>query len=114
MRKDLSRRITLDEIPNLVGTSHSGAPLTVTRAERDQFEALTLVTLAHTEPQRGDAGGVHLVGDDTHAAEDHFVKGVRRERLPHQQRPTALHGEIDRLMPASDGRTLRRGLRALA
>jgi DNA-binding MarR family transcriptional regulator len=25
-----------------------------------------------------------------------------------------VHGEIDRLMPASDGRTLRRGLRALA
>jgi DNA-binding MarR family transcriptional regulator len=25
-----------------------------------------------------------------------------------------VHGEIDRLLPASDGRTLRRGLRALA
>ena len=52
--------------------------------------------LAHAEPQRGDAGRVHLVGDDVDAAEDDLIERDGRERLPGQQRPTALHGEIDR------------------
>jgi acyl dehydratase len=51
MRKDLSRQITLEEIPHLTGTTHSGAPLRVTRDERDRFERLTLVDLAHPEAQ---------------------------------------------------------------
>ena len=52
--------------------------------------------LAHAEAERGDAGRVHFVGDDIDAAEDHLVEGVRREWLAQQQRPAALHGEIDR------------------
>ena len=52
--------------------------------------------LAHAEPQRGDARRVHLVGDDIDAAENDLIEGVRRERLAQQQRPAALHGEIDR------------------
>lgn len=49
MHKDLSQAITLEEIPHLAGTSHSGATMTVTRAERDQFELLTHVTVAQPE-----------------------------------------------------------------
>ena len=52
--------------------------------------------LAHAEPQRCDAGRIHLVGDDVDAAEDDLIERVGRERLPRQQRPAALHGEIDR------------------
>jgi len=51
--------------------------------------------VAHAEAQRGDAGRVHLVGDHIDAAEDDLIEGVRRERLAQQQRPAALHGEID-------------------
>ena len=51
---------------------------------------------AHAEPQRGDARRVHLVGDHVDAAEDDLVERVRRERLAQQQRPAALHREIDR------------------
>ena len=49
VHKDLSQAITLEEIPHLAGTSHSGATMTVTRAERDQFELLTHVTVAQPE-----------------------------------------------------------------
>lgn len=49
MHKDLSRVIRLEDIPRLAGTSHSGAPITVSRAERDQFEDLTHVTIAQPE-----------------------------------------------------------------
>ncbi|MGY4443725.1 hypothetical protein ACVW04_006544 [Bradyrhizobium sp. LM2.3] len=52
--------------------------------------------LAHAEPKRGDAGRVHLVRDHVDAAEDDLVEGIRRKRLARQQRPAALHGEIDR------------------
>ncbi len=52
--------------------------------------------LAHAEPQGGDAGRVHLIGDDIDAAEYDLIESVRRERLAQQQRPAALHGEIDR------------------
>ncbi len=48
------------------------------------------------QPQRRDARRVHLVGDDVDAAEDHLLDLVGRERLTRQQRPPALHGEIDR------------------
>lgn len=51
MRRDLSRIITFDEIPHLAGTTHAGVPMTVTRSERDAFEGLTLVHLAHPEQQ---------------------------------------------------------------
>ncbi len=51
---------------------------------------------AHAEPQRGDARRVHLVGDDVDAAENDLVEGVGRKRLAQQQRPPALHREIDR------------------
>ncbi|MGD0152131.1 MAG: hypothetical protein ABSB77_26455, partial [Xanthobacteraceae bacterium] len=37
-----------------------------------------------------------LVGDDIDAAEDHLVEGIRLKRLAQQQRPAALHGEVDR------------------
>lgn len=50
MEKNLSQAITIDEIPNLAGTSHNGAPITVTRDQRDHFERLTLVNKAHPEP----------------------------------------------------------------
>ncbi|MHB1166190.1 MAG: MaoC/PaaZ C-terminal domain-containing protein [Candidatus Nanopelagicales bacterium] len=50
MDKDLSQAITIDQIPDLTGTSHDGAPMTVVREERDQFERLTLVDRAHPEP----------------------------------------------------------------
>ena len=40
--------------------------------------------LAHAEPQRGDAGRIHLVGDDVDAAEDDLVESVGRKRLPRQ------------------------------
>jgi acyl dehydratase len=49
MRKELSRVIALEDIPHLAGTAHSGAPITVSRAERDQFEHLTHVTVAQPE-----------------------------------------------------------------
>ena len=52
--------------------------------------------LAHAEPQRGDARRVHLVGDDVDAAEDDLVERIRRERLAQQQRPAALHRQVDR------------------
>ena len=52
--------------------------------------------LAHAEPQRRDARRVHLVGNDIDAAEDDLIEGGGREGLPGQQRPAALHGEIDR------------------
>jgi hypothetical protein len=52
--------------------------------------------LAHAEPKRGDPRRIHLVGDDVDAAEDHLVEGIGSEILPRQQRPAALHGEIDR------------------
>src|ERR1700722_18112524 len=48
------------------------------------------------QPQRRDAGRIHLVGDDVDAAENDLIEGVRRERLAQQQRPAALHREIDR------------------
>lgn len=51
MRKDLDRAIAFDSVPHLAGTSHSGQPLTVSRDQRDGFEHITLVTLAHPEPQ---------------------------------------------------------------
>lgn len=51
MHKDLSRAITFDEVPHLVGTSHSGVPMTVSREDRDGFERITLVSVAHPEPQ---------------------------------------------------------------
>jgi carnitine-CoA ligase len=54
MDRDLSRKITIDEIPRLLGTLHAGAPIRVSRDERDQFERLTLVTVAHPEPQPPD------------------------------------------------------------
>jgi acyl dehydratase len=50
MEKNLSRAITLDQIPNLIGTSHDGAPMTITREQRDHFELLTFVDKAHPEP----------------------------------------------------------------
>lgn len=50
MDKDLSRAITIDEIENLIGTSHNGVPMTVTREQRDHFERLTFITQAHPEP----------------------------------------------------------------
>ena len=50
MDKDLSHAIRIDEIPHLVGTTHAGAPMIVTRDQRDQFEQLTLVDRAHPEP----------------------------------------------------------------
>jgi hypothetical protein len=52
--------------------------------------------LAHAEPKRRDARRIHLVGNDVDAAEDDRIERVGRERLPCQQRPPALHGEIDR------------------
>ena len=52
--------------------------------------------LSHAEPQCRDARRVHLVGNHIDAAEDDLVEGGGRERLPGQQRPAALHGEIDR------------------
>src|SRR6516165_2510601 len=52
--------------------------------------------LAHAEAQRGDARGIHLVGDDVDAAEDDLVEGVGGKRLAQQQRPPAGDGEIDR------------------
>lgn len=66
MDKDLSRAITLDEVPRLAGTSHVGAPMRVSRDERDQFERLTLVDRAHPEPQPPDfpadiVEGFHLL-----------------------------------------------------
>jgi hypothetical protein len=51
---------------------------------------------AHAEAKRGDACRIHFVGDDIDAAEYHLIKGVRRERLPQQQWPAALDGEVDR------------------
>ena len=51
---------------------------------------------AHAEPKCRDARRVHLVGDDIDAAEDDLVERVGRKGLPRQQRPAALHGEIDR------------------
>jgi hypothetical protein len=48
------------------------------------------------EPQRRDAGRVHLVGDDVDAAQNHLIEGGRRKGLPRQQGPAALHGEINR------------------
>jgi hypothetical protein len=65
MHKDLSRAISLEEIPRLVGTSHAGAPLTVSRAERDRFEELTLVTLAHPEEQPPEFGSDVVEGFHT-------------------------------------------------
>ena len=67
---------------------HAGAAIDLHR-EGDHL-------LAHAEPQRGDAGRVHLVGDDVDAAENDLIERVGRKRLPGQQRPAALHGEIDR------------------
>src|SRR5262249_5907262 len=52
--------------------------------------------LAHAEPQRRDAGRVHLVGDHVDAAEDHLVEGVGGKRLAQQQRPAALDRKVDR------------------
>ena len=55
-------------------------------------------TIASPMPSRSAAtrAGIHLVGDDVDAAEDHLIEGGGREGLPRQQRPAALHGEIDR------------------
>lgn len=52
--------------------------------------------LAHAEPERGDTGRVHLVGDHVDAAEDDLIEAVGRKRLARQERPSALHGQIDR------------------
>lgn len=51
---------------------------------------------AAAKAQGGDAGRVRLVRDDVHAAQDHLIEGRRREWLAQQQRPPALHGQIDR------------------
>ena len=67
---------------------HAGAAIDLHREGHHGF--------AHAEPQRGDAGRVHLVGNDVDAAEDDLIERVGREGLPGQQRPAALHGEIDR------------------
>ena len=67
---------------------HAGAAIDLHREGRHR--------LAHAEAQRGDARRIHLVGDDIDAAEDHLIESVRRERLTQQQRPAALHREIDR------------------
>jgi hypothetical protein len=52
--------------------------------------------LAHAETKRGHTRRIHLVGDDVDATEDHLVEGIGRERLARQERPSALHGKIDR------------------
>jgi hypothetical protein len=36
------------------------------------------------EPQGGDAGRVHLIGNHIDAAEDHLIEGRGREGLPGQ------------------------------
>ena len=64
--------------------------------------------LAHAEPQRGDARRVHLVGDDIDDAENDLIERIRRERLAQQQRPAALHGEIDRRERADAARLQKR------
>ncbi len=67
---------------------HAGAAIDLHGERRHRFP--------HAEAERRDPRRVHLVGDDIDAAEDHLVEGVGRKRLAQQQRPAALHGEIDR------------------
>src|SRR5205807_379126 len=49
----------------------------------------------HTEPQRGDARRVHLVGHDVHAAQDDLVESIGRKRLAQQERAPASHRKVD-------------------
>jgi acyl dehydratase len=77
MRKDLSRAITLGEIPHLVGTSHAGLPLTVSLDERDRFEELTLVTVAHPEVQPAEFGSGLVEGFHTLALLDAMTELAR-------------------------------------
>ena len=67
---------------------HAGAAIDLHRERHHR--------LAHAEPKRCDPRRVHLVGNDVDAAEDDLIEGGGRKRLPRQQRPAALHGEIDR------------------
>lgn len=66
MAKDMSRVVTLEKIPQLVGSVHDGIPLRVSREQRDTFERVTLVHLAHPEalPEefpRGIVEGFHTL-----------------------------------------------------
>ncbi|MGY4425766.1 hypothetical protein ACVWY2_008215 [Bradyrhizobium sp. JR6.1] len=58
------------------------------------------------EPEGCDPRRVHLVGDHVDAAEDDLVESGGRERLPRQQWPAALHGEVDRGERAGTGARL--------
>ncbi len=55
---------------------HAGAAIDLHRERHHR--------LAHAEPQRGDAGRVHLVGDDIDTAEDDLIERGGREGLPGQ------------------------------
>ena len=87
-RQDQVRHAVLDVPVGGVDRLHAGAAIDLHREGGHR--------LAHAEPQRRDARGVHLVGDHVDAAENDLVEGIGRERLAQQQRPPALHGEIDR------------------
>ena len=62
-------------------------------------------TIASPMPSRSAATRAGFISSAMHvdAAEDDLIEGVRRERLPRQQRPAALHGEIDRRERARTG-----------
>ena len=51
---------------------------------------------AQPQPEGGNAGRVHLVGDDIDTAKDDEIKALAVKRLARQQRPAGLHREIDR------------------
>src|SRR5262249_11398316 len=48
------------------------------------------------EAQRRDARGIGFVREHDDATEDHFIEGIRREWLAHEERLAAGDGEIDR------------------
>lgn len=67
---------------------HAGATIDLHRERHHAF--------AHAEPQRRDTRRIHLVRDHVHAAENDLIERVWFKGLPRQQRPAALHGEINR------------------
>ncbi len=74
--EDQVRNALTDVAISRIDRLHAGAAIDL-HGEGDHF-------FAHAEPKGGDAGRVHLVGDDIDAAEDDLIEGGGRKGLPRQ------------------------------
>jgi acyl dehydratase len=69
--------ISLNEIPNLAGTSFAGPTMTVTERERETFEHVTMVDLAYPQPDAPEFPSRIVEGFHTLALLDAMATLVR-------------------------------------